>query len=77
MFHILNSIFWLKFYAPGTLVITALHYYHIVLNFCQLNSVLEGFFRVLLFGKYFLGVMSVAKYFLAGTKISNSANPYL
>ena len=29
----INYIFWVQFYAPGTSVITALHYYHVVLNF--------------------------------------------
>ena len=37
-----NSIFWLKLYTPGTSVIMVLHYYQIVLNFCQMNSVLQG-----------------------------------
>ena len=55
-----------QFYAPGTSVITVLHCYHIVLNFCQMNSIFGGyFFRVLLFGKYFLGVLSVAKHFFS------------
>ena len=44
-----SVLFWLKFYVPGTSVITVLHCYHIVLNFCQMNSVLEGF----AFAKYF------------------------
>ena len=39
-----------------------LHYYLIMLDFCEMNSVFEGIFRVLLFGKYFLGFLSVAKY---------------
>ena len=66
MFRIFKSIFWIQFYVPGTSVITVINYYHIVLSFCQMNSVffLGGyFFRVLLFGKFFLGVVSVAKYF--------------
>ena len=39
-----------------------LHYCHIMLDFCEMNSVFEGIFRVLLFGKFFLGFLSVAKY---------------
>ena len=52
-----------QFYAPGTSVIMVLHYYHIVLNFCQMNSVLEGNFLEVCFSEsIFLGVLSVAKY---------------
>ena len=69
--HIFYIIFWVQFYAPRISVITVIHYYHIVLNFCQMNSAFffggggggGVFFRVLLFGKYFLGVLSVTKYF--------------
>ena len=66
MFHIFNSIFLGPVYAPGTSVITVLHYYHhIVLNFCQMNSVFGGYFflRVLLFGKYFFGCSVSGKVF--------------
>ena len=35
-------------------MIIGLHYYHIMLDFGELNSVFKGNFRVLLFGKYFL-----------------------
>ena len=31
-----------------------LYYYHIMLDFCELNSVFKDIFRVLLFGNYFL-----------------------
>ena len=34
-------------------MIMGLHYYHIMLDFCELNSVFKGIFSVLLFGKYF------------------------
>ena len=43
-FHIFNSILRVQFYAPGTSVITVVHYYHIVLNFCQMNRVSGGYF---------------------------------
>ena len=33
-----------QFSAPGASVIKVLHYYHTVLNFCQMNSALEGIF---------------------------------
>ena len=48
-------------------MIMGLHYYHIMLDFCELNSVFKGIFRVLLFGKYFLG----------RSEIPNSADPCL
>ena len=55
-----------------------LHYYHIMLDFCEMNSVYEGIFWVLLFGKYFLGgFLLVAKYFLGRLGIPNSADPCL
>ena len=64
-FIFLTVFFWVQFYAPGTSVITVLHYYHhIVLNFYQMNSVFGGyFFRVLLFGKYFFGCSVSGKVF--------------
>ena len=48
-----------------------------MLDFCEMNSVFEGFFRVLLFGKYFLGFLLVAKYFLGRSEIPISADPCL
>ena len=57
-----NSIFWFQFHSPGASIIMGLHYYH-MLDFCEMNSVFESLFRVLLFAKYFLGFLSVAKYF--------------
>ena len=52
-------------YSLGTSVSTVLHYYHLTLNFCQMNQVLGGyFFRVSLFGKYFISFFfSAGKYF--------------
>ena len=64
MFHIFSSIFGVQFYAPGTSVITVLHYYRVVLNFCQMSSVFGGYFLGFCFLKsIFVGVPSVAKYF--------------
>ena len=37
----------------------------------------EGIFRVLIFEKYFLGFLLVAKYFLGRSEIPNSADPCL
>ena len=48
--------FWVQFYSPSASIIMGLHYYHIRLDFWEINSVFEGIFWVLLFGKYFLGV---------------------
>ena len=36
-----------------------LHYCHIMLDFCEMNSVFEGIFRVLFFGKYYFFGFSV------------------
>ena len=67
--------FWVQFYSPSTSVNTILHHYHTVLKFCQMNCVLEGIgiFRALVFGKYFLGFLSVVKYFLGPSEIQNSS----
>ena len=43
-----NSIFWFQFYSPGASIIMGLHYCHIMLDFCEVNSVLRVFFRTLL-----------------------------
>ena len=32
-----------------------LHYYHIMLDFCEMYSVIQGILGVLLFEKYFFG----------------------
>ena len=45
-----------QFYSPGASIIMGLHYCHIMLDFCDMNSVFEGIFRVLLFGKCFFWV---------------------
>ena len=39
------------------------HYYQIMLDLCEMNSVFEGTFRVLLFGKYFFGFSLSGKLF--------------
>ena len=54
--------FWVRFYSPGASIIMGLHYYH-VLDFCEMNSVFECIFRVLLFGKYFFGFSVSGKVF--------------
>ena len=41
-----------------------LHYYHMMLEFREMNSFLRVFFRVLLFGKYFFGFSVNCKVFL-------------
>ena len=62
MFYIFNSIF------KGPVLFTwffnnhGFHYCHIMLDFCEMNSVFEGKFRVLLVGKYFEGFLLVANY---------------
>ena len=42
VFHIFNSIIWVQFYSPGASIIMGLHYYHIMLDLCEMNSVFEG-----------------------------------
>ena len=55
-----------------------LHYYHIMLYFCEMNGVFEGIFLVLLFGKYFFGSSVSGKvFFLGHSEIPNSADPCL
>ena len=44
-----------QFYSRGSSIIMGLHYCHIMLDFCERNSVFEGIFRVLLIEKYFWG----------------------
>ena len=36
--------FWVQFHSPGASVIMGLHYYHIMLDFCEMNSVFESIF---------------------------------
>ena len=71
-----NSIFWFQFYSLGALIIMSLHYYHIMLDFWEINSVSEGIFRVLLFGKKFFGNF-LQSIFLGRSEIPNSADPCL
>ena len=35
--------FGVQFYSPGALIMS-LHYYHVMLDFCEINSVFEGIF---------------------------------
>ena len=61
---IFSTVFFcVQFYSPGVSMIMGLHYYRIMLDFCEMNSVLRVFFRVLLFGKYFLGFSVSGKVF--------------
>ena len=73
-------MFLVQFYSPGASIIMGLHYYHIMLDFCEMNSVLEGIFRVLLSESTFFlgggGFLLVAKYFLGRSEI-NSTDPCL
>ena len=70
-------VFWFQFYSPDVSAIMGLHYYHIMLDFCEMNSVFTVFFRVLLFGKYFFGFSVSGKVFLGRSEIHNSADPCL
>ena len=56
-----------------------LHYCHITLDFCEMNSVFQGIFRVLLYGKYFFGGFSVGGKVLGlgRSEIPNSGDPCL
>ena len=71
-----------QFYSPGASIIMGLHYCHIMLDFCQMNSVFQGIFRVLLYGKYFFlggGGISVGGKVLGlgRSEIPSSADPCL
>ena len=58
-----NSICLFQFYSPGASIIMSLHYYHIMLDFCEMNSVFERIFSSFAFRKVFvLGFLLVAKY---------------
>ena len=48
-----------QFYSPNASIIMGLQYCHIMLDFCEMNSVFEGIFWVLFFGKFFFGGFSV------------------
>ena len=42
---IFSTVFiWVQFYSPGASVVMGLHYYHIMLDFCEMNSVFGGIF---------------------------------
>ena len=57
--------FWVQFYSLGTSINTVLHYYHIVLNFYQMNNVLGGYSLGLHFSvDIFWGFLSLTKNFL-------------
>ena len=78
MFYIFNSIFGGQFYSPGASTIMGLYYCHIKFDFCEMNSVFEGIFRVLLFRKYFLGFSVGGKVLVLGrSETPNSADPCL
>ena len=67
---------WVQFYAPGTSVITVFHYYHIVLNFCQMNKVFGGYFLGFCFWEsIFECSVSGKVFFLGSSEIPNSADP--
>ena len=79
MFHIFNSIFWVQFYSTGASIIMGLHYYHIMFDLCEMNSVFEDqYFLGFCFSEsIFFGFLLVAKYFLGHSEIPNSADPCL
>ena len=54
-----------------------LHYYHVMLEFCEMDNVFEGIFRVFLYGKYFFGFFLWQSIFLGSSEIPNSADPCL
>ena len=56
VFHISEQYFFLvQFYLPGASIIMSLHYYHIMCDFCEMNSVFEGIFLGFAFRKVFFG----------------------
>ena len=77
-FYIFQSIFWgsVLFIRCFSKHRSSLISYHasLLLNESRLRKV---FFRVLLFGKYFLGFLLVAMYFLGRSEMPNSADPCL
>ena len=75
-----NSIFWFQFYSSCASIIMGLHYCHIMLDFCEVNSVLRVFFRILLSESIFweLGFSVSGKAsFLGRSVMPNSADPCL
>ena len=55
--------FWVQFYPPGASIIIGLHYYHIMLDFCEMYSVIEGIFQDFAFWKVFFGFSASGKVF--------------
>ena len=43
-FKFSKVFFWVQFYSSGTSIIIGFHYYQIMLDFCEMNSVFEGIF---------------------------------
>ena len=42
---IFSTVFFgVQFYSPGAAIIIGLHYYHIMLDFYEMNTVFEGIF---------------------------------
>ena len=77
-FIFLAVYFWLKFYTPGTSVITVFHYDQIVLNFCQINSVFGGYFLGFCFSESIFWVFCQwQSVFLGRPGIPSSVNPCL
>ena len=60
---VFSTVFLGLVFSPGASITMGLHYYHMMLGFCKMNSVFEGIFRVLLFGKYFVGFSVSSKVF--------------
>ena len=68
-------LFWFQFYSPGVSIIMGLHYCHIMLDFCEVNSVLGVFLGFYFLKSFFFGFLLVA--FLGRPEITNSADPCL
>ena len=77
--RIFKSIFWAQFYSPGASIIMGLHYYHIMLEFCEINSVFESIFSDFAFleSNLFFGFSVSGKVFLGRSEIPNSNDPCL
>ena len=74
--------FWFQFYSPGASIIMGLHYCHIMLDFCEVNSVLRVFLGLCFRKVFFLGggregFLLVAKHFWGHSEMPNSADPCL
>ena len=69
-------LFWFQFYSPGASIIMGLHYCHIMLDFCEVNSVLRVFLGFYFLKSIFLfGFLLVV--FFGRSEITNSADPCL